>query len=295
MGESEDNMRTEKEMLDLILTFADSDENIRAVVMNGSRANPSVKKDIFQDFDIACLVNDLAPYVRNDRIPAYFGEMLILQEPDNMQDPPPEGNGHYAYLMQFMDGNRIDLSFHVPERWKSVTDDSLTIVLLDKDNCLGEIPPSSDIDYLPKPPTQKQFQDCCNEFWWMNPYVAKGLWRGELTYAKWMMEVVQEQLMDMLTWYFGIKTDFRKAAGKQGKYIRGNVEPEIWTDLEKTYSDSNFENNWESLFTAGSLFRRVAKVVAEHFEFQYPQRDDDNVSAYVRHIKSLPKDSVKIY
>jgi aminoglycoside 6-adenylyltransferase len=109
------------------------------------------------------------------------------------------------------------------------------------------------------------------------------------------MEVVQEQLMNMLTWYFGIKTDFGKAAGKQGKYIKGDVEPDIWTELEKTYSDSNFENNWESLFTAGSLFRRVAKAVAEHFDFQYLQRDDDNVSAYLRHIKSLPKDSVKIY
>ena len=287
-------MRTEKEILNLILNFAKNEGNIRAVVMNGSRANPNAPKDVFQDFDIACLVNDLAPYVRNDRIPSYFGEMLILQEPDNMGEPTPEDQWHYAYLMQFMDGNRIDLSFHAPERWKSVTDDSLTIVLLDKDNCLGEIPPSTDIDYLPKLPTEKQFQDCCNEFWWMNPYVAKGLWRGELTYAKWMMEVVQEQLMDMLAWYFGIKTDFKKAPGKQGKYIKGQIQPDIWAELEKTYSDANFEHNWESLFTAGNLFRRLAQAVATEFGFQYPQRDDDNVSAYVRHIKSLPKEATEI-
>jgi aminoglycoside 6-adenylyltransferase len=289
-------MRTEQEILDLIMTFANSDENIRAVVMNGSRANPNAKKDIFQDFDIACLANDLGPYVRNDRIPAYFGEILILQEPDNMQDPPPEGNGHYAYLMQFMDGNRIDLSFHAPEKWKSVTSDSLTIVLLDKDNYTGTIPPASDIDYLPKPPTEKQFQDCCNEFWWISPYVAKGLWRDELTYAKDMMDsAVREQLMKMLVWYFGIKSGFKKAPGKLGKYIKAEVEPEIWSELEHTYSDSSFENIWESLFTMGSLFRRLAKAVASSFGFQYPQRDDDNVSAYLRRIKSLPKDSTEIY
>jgi aminoglycoside 6-adenylyltransferase len=284
-------MRSEQQMLDLILSFAKKDDNIRAIVMNGSRANPNAPKDIFQDFDIACLVNDLAPYVRNNTIPPYFGEILILQEPENMGEPSPEDEGHYAYLMQFMDGNRIDLSFHAPERWKSVTGDSQSIVLFDKDHSVGELPPASDSDYWAKKPTEKQFQDCCNEFWWMNSYVAKGLWRGELTYAKWMMEVVQEQLMDMLTWYFGINTGFQKAPGKAGKYIKEDIEPEIWAELEKTYSDTDPENIWESLFTAGSLFRRVAKAVASEFRFQYPQQDDDNVSAYLLRIKNLPKDA----
>jgi aminoglycoside 6-adenylyltransferase len=287
-------VRNEHEMLNLILSFAKNDENIRAVVMNGSRANPNAPKDIFQDFDIACLVNDLAHYVRNNNIPPYFGEILILQEPDNMGEPSPEDEGHYAYLMQFIDGNRIDLSFHAPERWKSVTGDSQSIVLLDKDHVLGELPPASDSDYWVKKPTEKQFQDCCNEFWWMNSYVAKGLWRGELTYAKWMTEVVQEQLMDMLTWYFGIKTGFQKAPGKAGKYIKEDIEPEIWAELEKTYSDSNFDNSWESLFTAGSLFRRVAQAVASNFAFEYSQKDDENVSAHLRRIKSLPEDAKEI-
>jgi aminoglycoside 6-adenylyltransferase len=287
-------MRSEQEMFDLILDFADQDVNIRAAVMNGSRANPNAPKDIFQDFDIACLVKNLAGYVRNKNIPLHFGQILILQEPENMGEPSPEDAGHYAYLMQFMDGNRIDLSFHAPERWKLVTGDSQSIILLDKDHVLGELPPASDIDYWAKRPTEKQFQDCCNEFWWMNSYVAKGLWRGELTYAKSMTEVVQEQLVDMLTWYFGIKTDFQKSPGKAGKYIKDYVEPEIWAQLEKTYSDSNVENNWESLFIAGSLFRRVAKAVAEQFGFSYPQRDDDNVSEHIRRIKRLPRGAPEI-
>jgi aminoglycoside 6-adenylyltransferase len=287
-------MRTEQEMFDLILNFAKNDESIRAVILNGSRANPNAPKDIFQDFDIACLVKDMNPYLRNANIPPYFGEILILQEPENMGEPSPEDAGSYAYLMQFMDGNRIDLSFHAPEKWKFVTSDSQSIVLLDKDNALGELPPASDVDYWARKPTNKQFQDCCNEFWWMNPYVAKGLWRGEFTYAKWMMEVVQEQLLDMLTWYFGIKTDFKKAPGKQGKYIRAYVQPDIWAELERTFSDANVENNWESLFIADSLFRRVAKVVAEQFGFQYPQQDDDNVSRFIRRIKSLPRDAKEI-
>ena len=42
-------MRTEQEMMDLIMDVAKKDERIRAVYMNGSRTNPNATKDIFQD------------------------------------------------------------------------------------------------------------------------------------------------------------------------------------------------------------------------------------------------------
>lgn len=289
-------MRSEQEMIDLVLDFARKEKDIRVVLMNGSRVNPNVKRDIFQDFDIVYLVKEVDPYKRNEGIVNYFGDIMILQTPDDMQDPPPENNGHYAYLMQFMDGSRIDLSFYSMDQLNNVLDDSLTVVLLDKDNIVKELPPPRDIDYLPTEPTDKLFQDCCNEFWWVSPYVAKGLWREELTYAKYMLDVVlrEEQLMKMLTWYFGIKTDFKKSPGKFGKYIKNDVEPELWMELEKTYSDSNFDNIWESLFTMGKLFRRLANDVASHYGFRYPQKDDERVTEYLHRIMNLPGDVTEI-
>ena len=288
-------MRSEQQMIDLVLDFARKEKDIRVVLMNVSRVNPNVKRDVFQDFDIVYLVKEVDPYKRNQRVVSYFGDLIILQTPDDMNDPPPEDDGHYAYLMQFMDGNRIDLSFNSIDRLNDVLGDSLTLLLLDKDNIVEELPPPSEADYLPKEHTDKLFQDCCNEFWWVSPYVAKGLWREELTYAKYMLDVaIREELMKMLTWYFGIKTGFKKSPGKLGKYIRNDVEPELWLDLEKTYSDSNFDNIWESLFTMGSLFRRVANEVASVYGFKYPQGDDKNVTEYLWRIKNLPRDATEI-
>ena len=40
-------MRTEKEMMDLIITTAQNDDRIRAVYINGSRTNCNATKDIF--------------------------------------------------------------------------------------------------------------------------------------------------------------------------------------------------------------------------------------------------------
>jgi aminoglycoside 6-adenylyltransferase len=75
--------------------------------------------------------------------------------------------------MQFLDGNRIDLSFYALEQVNLIIKDSLSLVLLDKDNLIGELPPPSEAGYLPQKPSAKSFDDCCNEFWWLNPYVAK--------------------------------------------------------------------------------------------------------------------------
>lgn len=47
-------MRTESEMIELILNIARADERIRAVRMEGSRANPAAPKDKYQDYDITC-------------------------------------------------------------------------------------------------------------------------------------------------------------------------------------------------------------------------------------------------
>jgi aminoglycoside 6-adenylyltransferase len=257
--------------------------------------NPNAKKDVCQDCDIACLVREVDPYRRNENVVNYFGEIMILQTPEDMQDPPAEGDGHYTYLMQLMDGNRIDLSFFPFHQLNSNLDDSLTVVLLDKDNLVKELPPPSDSSYLPKEPTDKLFQDCCNEFWWCSPYAAKGLWRDELTYAKYMLDVViREELMKMLTWYFGVKTGFKKAPGKFGKYIRHDIEQGLWLELENTYPDSDFDNIWESLFTMGKLFRLLGNEVASFYGFKYPQKDDERVTEYLHRIRNLARDAVEI-
>lgn len=58
-------MRSEKEMYDLILDIAKRDERIRAVYMNGSRANPNIKKDIFQDYDIVYVVTETKTFIED--------------------------------------------------------------------------------------------------------------------------------------------------------------------------------------------------------------------------------------
>lgn len=283
-------------MLELIVNSARSDDRIRAVVMSGSRANPQARRDIFQDFDITYFVTDVDSFKDDPTWISRFGEIMILQMPEAMADPPAVNDGRFTYLMQFTDGNRIDLTLLPATSVGEIKRDSLSLLLLDKDAIVEPLPAPNESDYLPSPPTAKAFSDCCNEFWWVCPYVAKGLWREEIIYAKYMLDrIVREQLMKMLTWYVGVKTQFLRAPGSQGKHLKQYLDPELWVMLEKTYSDAGHENTWDALHVTCDLFRVAASQVAEHFGFDYPRPDDQRVSAHLRHVRSLPRDAKEMY
>ena len=287
------NMRSEDEMLGLILSTAREDERIRAVILNGSRANPNAVSDRFQDYDIVYVVTDVAPFVNDPHWIDRFGERMILQTPTLMADPPPEPGDHFTYLMQFTDGNRIDLTLIPVEQGSALKKDSLSMLLLDKDHRFPPFPPPSEGSYYPQPPTAKAFDDCCNEFWWVSPYVAKALARGEILYAHDLLEnPLRQQLMKMLTWLFGIKTDFKRNPGKGGKHFKEALSPQHWGMLLQTYAAAEVDAIWDALFIMGDLFRACAQDVAGAFGYVYPTEDDRRVSQYLQSIyETTHKDS----
>jgi aminoglycoside 6-adenylyltransferase len=198
--------------------------------------------------------------------------------------------------MQFADGNRIDLTLFPMTMVAELGEDSLTILLLDKDGRLKPVAPPSEQAYLPQPPTEKEFADCCNEFWWVSTYIAKGLWREEIIYAKSMQdEVVRPMLMKMLVWYIGIKSNFSRNPGKAGKYFKQLLEPELWDMLKATYANADYESTWDAVDMMCQLFRKVSRFVAEHFDFDYPLDEDEKVTAHLKYVRRLPKDAEELY
>nr|WP_295684515.1 aminoglycoside 6-adenylyltransferase [uncultured Lachnoclostridium sp.] len=279
-------MRSKKEMFELILHIAEEDERIRAVLLSGSRANSDIPKDIFQDYDITYFVTDAKPFYNNcDWIEEKFGKPAIMQLPELMSHPllPPDGDGHFAYLMIFKDGNRIDLSI---EFTPYIDDGEPVVVLLDKDKFLPDIVPNK-MYWCIKPPSENIFADTCNEFWWCLNNVAKGIARDELPYAKNMFDhYVRDMLNQMTEWFIGVDIDFTVSSGKMGKYFKRYLPQKLYEMYANTYSDSNYENFWSSIFSACELFRTMADIVAEHFGFRYNRNDDENMMMYLNKVKN---------
>lgn len=224
----------------------------------------------------------------------------MMQEPDkNNQSQGMETNfdRSYGYLMLFKDGNRIDLHIQTKEATlDEYGEDKPTIPLLDKDNCLPTISPPMDTDYHIKPPTESDFTSCTNNFWWCLQNVAKGIWRDELPYAKRMFEeVVRADLDKMVSWWIGTNHTFEMSAGKMGKYFKRYLTAKHWEMYKKTYSDGNYDNFWNSIFVTCELFRVLSKAIANDFSFLYPSNDDKNMTEYLQHVSTLPRDANGIY
>jgi aminoglycoside 6-adenylyltransferase len=283
--------RSESEVLDCILQTAEEDPRIRAVIMNGSRANPRAARDPFQDFDIVYFVTEVAPFFEDRQWIQRFGELMILQLPETMREPPTAVEEGFAYLMQFQDGHRIDLGIFPLSAIEAKTKDSLTVVLMDKDHVLPDLPAPSEMSYLPRPPTPKQYADCCNEFWWMSPYAAKGLWRGQIIYAHQILDgVLREQLLKMLVWLTGTRTDFKANPGYQGKHLQEYLASPEWRLLVDTYADANPDNLWRALLAMGELFRIAANAVGDTLGLEYPGGDDERVTSYLHHVRAMPRE-----
>lgn len=275
-------MRTPEEMFDLILSVAKEDERIRAVTMAGSRANKDCPVDVYQDFDIAFFVKDVAPFWDNEEwIEEKFGKPSLLQKPESMELIPPDNDGNYMYLMIFPDGNRIDLQF---TSWPYDDDGEPMILLLDKDGTFPKIQIAEDHWYV-KRPTAKQFADCCNEFHWCLNNVAKGIAREEVAYVMMMLGFVREMLIMMLEWYAGMNHDFKISTGKCGKYFKKYLPETIYERFKDTYPNAETDSMWKATFEMLYLFDDVAREVAAKLEFTYDDLEEQGIENYMKQVK----------
>ena len=104
---------TYDEMYELIIQTCKEDDRIRAVTMEGSKVTKWAVHDKFSDFDITFFVSDIREFTKDHDYMKRFGDILIMQTPDDYYEEPYDYNGRsrYAFLTQYKDGNRIDLTF----------------------------------------------------------------------------------------------------------------------------------------------------------------------------------------
>lgn len=274
-------MRTEKQIYDMILNFAKADERIRMVTLEGSRTNKNILPDAFQDFDITFFVTDMDSFTKDDAWLDIFGERLMMQKPEDMELFPAVEKG-YSYLMLFCDDVKIDLTLLPLDLIDAYfTWDKLVKLLLDKDNRICKPPVPTDVDYHLQRPTERMFDDCCNEFWNTVPYVVKGLCRREILFAiDHMNDIVRKELLRMISWLVGTKQGFGFSLGKNYKFLDRYISKELWNRLMTTYRMDSYERMWDSLELCMELFREVSKEVAQRMEYSYPPYDE-KISGYV--------------
>lgn len=85
----------------------------------------------------------------------------------------------------------------------------------------------------------------------------------------------------MLEWHAEIGQQWSIKFGPYGRRLKRHLRPDLWAELEDTYTRAGLEANWDALFRSIDLMRRVAAEVGEHLGFTYPQELEQRVVTYL--------------
>ena len=265
------NMRTETEMFDVILKTAKTLQ-VKAVAMSGSRACPKAPKDKFQDYDVVYVVDDFDNLMSDLSWLDYFGKRIIEQEVvlDHRR----------LYLMLFEDGNRIDLTLCPKEHIKEWVDSEAGFTVLEDPNGLFEPYSPSPQRFWTNPASAIDFENACNEFWWVSAYVVKGICRNQLIYATdHLYGICQQEFLKILAWQVASNRGVVDI-GKNYKYLF-NYLP---TEKEKEFSDlldfSSIDKITQSLLATMQLFHREAQRLAQKLGFDYDKEVAEKMIEY---------------
>ena len=265
------NMRTETEMLDVILQTAKTLQ-VKAVAMSGSRTCPNVPKDEFQDYDVVYIVDDLDNLTSDLSWLTYFGERIIEQEVSL-------GNRR-LYLMLFEDGNRIDLTLCPKEHIQEWVDSEAGFTVLeDPENLFEPYFPNPGRFWI-HPTTETDFEKACNEFWWVSAYVVKGICRNQIIYAiDHLYGICQQEFLKILAWQ--VASDKGTVnVGKNYKYLFNYLPAEKEKDFSNLLDFSSLDKITQSLFATMQLFHQEAHSLAHKMGFDYDKEVAEKMIEY---------------
>ena len=265
------NMRAETEMLDLILQTAKTLQ-VKAVAMSGSRTDTKAPKDEFQDYDVVYVVENLDELITDLSWLDRFGKRIIEQEVTLGQ--------RRLYLMLFEDGNRIDLTLCPKEHMKEWVDsESKFIVLEDEKGLFAPYSPTPQ-RYWTSPASETDFENACNEFWWVSAYVVKGICRNQLIYAiDHLYGICQQEFLKILAWQVASargKVDI----GKNYKYLFQYLPAEKEKEFSNLLDFSSIEKLSQSLLATMQLFHREAQRLAQKLGFDYDKEVAEKMIEY---------------
>ena len=264
-------MRTDQEILGLILETAKKLQ-VDAVALSGSRTNPKVQTDEFQDYDLVYVVDDIDNLTSDLSWLDQFGKRIIEQEVTL---------GHRRlYLMLFEDGNRIDLTIcpkeHINE-W--VASEADYTVLVDEKGLFESYSPSPERFWI-HPASNSDFEKSCNEFWWVSAYVVKGICRKQIIYATdHLYGICQQELLKILAWQ--IASD-RGAVdiGKNYKYLFNYLPIEKEKEFSALLDFSSLDKITQSLLATIQLFHQEAQSLAQKMGFKYEKEVAEKMIEY---------------
>jgi aminoglycoside 6-adenylyltransferase len=278
-------------VLGRLLAWCEDDSRVRAVVLTSSRANG--RGDQLSDYDVVLAVRDAVSFRADSEWVRRYGEPAARWGDEGEL----LGLATSFLGVVYVDGVKIDYGIwpeELVERIASADElpDGLDVgyrVLLDKDGRTSSWAAPSDVAHIPVRPSEEEYRAVVEEFWWASTYAAKALWRGEVVFAKFVVDHDMKlgPLRRVLEWKIELDGDWSVRPGVHGRGLERLLATDLRDELAATYVGPGVEENWVALDATIALFRRVANEVADRLGYPYPLDADRLVSAHLDSVRRL--------
>lgn len=288
-------MKIREEKLKQIIQWAERNPDIRAVLLTSSLVNPYAPVDNFSDLDVELVFESRSAYEVNNEWIRLFGEPIsMIEENDTVFD-----GKHAMKMVLYKDHVKVDFKlYQVSEFCEEVKEERLPEdwdlgykVLVDKDGLAKDLKAPTYQTIMIHKPTEQDFKQLFNDFWWDTTYVAKCLKRGDIFYAKFMSENIlrTDYLVPLIEWYIASSHGWNNiTTNKHGRLFKKYLSTDMWNRVEATFSGSNIEENWQALFACADLVHELGTDLAEKLNFTYPAQLEMDIRNYLNEVKTMP-------
>ena len=284
-------MKVREEKLRTIIEWSEKNEDVRVLLLTSSLVNPLALVDEFSDLDIEFVFEDNTNYISDKSWTLKFGNPIAMIE----EDESCFNHKHAMKMLLYEDGVKVDFKLYskskfiketqekeLPEDW-----DIGYKILIDKDGITKQmLKPTYQISIIKKP-SEKEFQNLINDFWWDTTYVAKCLVRDEIFYAKFMSETVirTEYLIPLIEWHIASEHNWNITTNKYGRLFKKYLNQEMWAKTEQTFSGSDIKENWTALFSMTDLVSEIGTELSKKLEYKYPDKLENDIRKYLAGLK----------
>lgn len=285
-----------EKLIERFVSWAEKETTISSAVVIGSRARTDHPADEWADLDVIVVTRDPA---------------LLLAQPDWLddignpvvtfiEDTSSEGEKERRVLFD----NGLDVDFSVipynkiemmlqPQVFAQVVGEMSNIfgrgvrVLLDKD---GQIKQLDQLVSLAQAaptqlPSETNFLQVVNDFWYHTVWTARHLRRGELWWGgSGLNGRLRDLLFIMMEWQARALRGPNYDTWFRGRFLEEWADPRAVQALKDVLAHYDTEDTWRALQAMMELFRWLAMETAERWGFAYLAEGDEFTTRLTREL-----------
>ena len=277
-------MTTYETLLERLVLWANDTHEVQAIFVIGSRTREHSSADAFSDLDLVMVVTETERFLSSDEWIKSIGDYWMEFTENTF------GGGKERRVL-FESALDVDFCLFSEARFRKTVKESETQdifrrgfrVLLDRAELAGLL--SDVVLESPScvPPTEGEFLNQANDFWFHTVWITKKLERGELWVAITCLNCyMKRHLLRMLEYHAHVTHGWDYDTWHDGRFLDKWAEQDVKAMIPNTFAHYDKDDCGKSLLATMDLYHALAVQVAEALEFEYPLGKEQRVTAWVK-------------